>query len=69
VEDTRSLLLFSNVLKIYRWGIEKYTYLENRFLELVEEFVKRNFSGEKLLEIFVEPLEDFLNDSNKHSLG
>jgi len=68
VEDIRSLLLLSNILKIYRWDSEEYTYLEKRFLELVEEFVKRNYSGEELLEIIVKALEDFLNNSNKHSL-
>jgi len=64
VEDTRPIPLLSNVLRIYRWSSEEYTYLEKRFLELVEEFVKRNHSGEELLEIFIKALEDFLDKNN-----
>ncbi|MEM4448950.1 MAG: hypothetical protein QXV47_05350 [Fervidicoccaceae archaeon] len=34
------------------------TPLEKRFLELVEEFRRKGGSGEELLEIFVETLEN-----------
>jgi len=59
-EDTRPIPFLSTVLRMYRWHSEEYTLLEKRFLELIEEFVKRGNSGEKLLEVFVKALEDFL---------
>jgi hypothetical protein len=52
--------LLSSILEIYKWAKEDYTPLEERFLELVEEFRRKGGRGEELLEILVKALENHL---------
>jgi ribosomal protein S18 acetylase RimI-like enzyme len=40
-EETRPMPLLSSILEIYKWAKEDYTPLEERFLELVEEFLRK----------------------------
>ena len=60
-DETRPVPFLGNVFEIYRWAKEEYTPLEMRFLELVEEFVKRGGEGSELLRMFVEALEEHLS--------
>ncbi len=63
-EETRPVPFLSHILEIYRWTEEEYTPLEERFLELIEEFYRRGGCGEELLKVFVSALEERLSPVN-----
>ncbi|MEB3756278.1 MAG: GNAT family N-acetyltransferase [Desulfurococcales archaeon] len=61
---TRLIPLLGSILEMYRWSKEDYAPLENKFLELVEEFQRKGGGARELLEIFVKALEEYLSKTS-----
>ncbi len=64
--NTRPFPFLQYYFEIYRWENEDLSDLELKFLELVREFRDRRGSGEELLRVFADCLEEYIGENSRN---